>query len=62
MFIFFFFIILLDNLGAHGQELYINLFNNLYSQSNNPFAQGESSTAASIQLPHDQYRPPGNNE
>jgi len=57
-----FFIILLANLCALGQELYINLYNNIFSQSNNTFAQGESSTAAFTQLPHDQYRLPGNNE
>jgi len=57
-----FLIIFLVNLGAFGQELYINLYNNIFSQSNNTFAQGESSTAAFTQLPHNQYRPPGNNE
>jgi len=57
-----FLIIFLDNLGALEQELYINFYNNIFSYSNNTFAQGESSTAALTQLPHDQYQPPGNNE
>jgi len=57
MLIFFF----LVNSSAQGQNLYFNLYNDIYKPSNKNSAQVESSTAASTQVPHDQYQPPGIN-
>jgi len=60
MFIILFYYFLV-NLGARGQELYLNLYNDIYFPSQNQFFQGEISTSIPTQLPHDQYRPPGIN-